>query len=143
VKPFICVLICVGLIGCSTSTAPPAAVSAPSQEATKPLPATPESIADGKKHYSGGDCAICHGKNGDGKGFLAKDVQMNLHDWHDPASLASFTDAQLFDVIDKGKGSGRGRMPAYHDTEKPEQIWQIVNYIRSLATAAPAQQPNG
>ena len=32
----------------------------------------------------GSDCAICHGREGDGKGVLAKDISLNIHNWKDP-----------------------------------------------------------
>jgi mono/diheme cytochrome c family protein len=38
--------------------------------------------------------------------------------------------------MDKAKGTNRGRMPAYHDQETPEQIWRTVCYIRSLASTS-------
>jgi len=59
---------------------------------------------------------------------------MNLHNWRDPSVQAGFSDGELFYIIDQGKGTSRGRMPAYHDQETPEQIWHTVSYIRSLAS---------
>ena len=69
------------------------------------------------------------GKDGEGKGVLAKDVSMNTHDWRRPASLEHFTDGELFYIIEKGKG----RMPGYSGRETPEQVWQIIDYIHSMA----------
>ena len=60
--------------------------------------------------------------------MLAKDVNMNTHDWRKPESLAHFTDGELSYLILKGKG----RMPGYESRETPEQVWQIVNYMRSM-----------
>jgi mono/diheme cytochrome c family protein len=98
-----------------------------------PFPASPESIAEGNRRYRNADCAICHGKSGDGKGILAKDINMDLHNWRDRSVQTGFTDGDLFYIIDKGKGSSRGKMPAYHDQETSEQIWHMVNYVRSFA----------
>jgi mono/diheme cytochrome c family protein len=93
-----------------------------------PVKATPESIALGKKKY-GVDCAMCHGKTGDGKGDLAADMNLKIPDYHDPAALKDKTDGELFYIIQKGKGD----MPAEGDRAKKDDIWNLVNYIRSLA----------
>ena len=44
-----------------------------------PVSATPESLARGKKQY-GYDCAMCHGKEGNGKGDVAVDMKLGMHD---------------------------------------------------------------
>ena len=59
---------------------------------------------------------------------------MNLHNWRDPSVQAGFSDGELFYIMDKGKGTNRGKMPAYHDQETPKQIWHTIAYIRSLAS---------
>jgi mono/diheme cytochrome c family protein len=93
-----------------------------------PVKATPESIALGKKKYSI-DCAMCHGKTGDGKGDLAADMNLKILDFHDPAAMKDKSDGELFYVIQKGKGD----MPSEGDRAKKDDIWNLVNYIRSLA----------
>ena len=97
-----------------------------------PIESNPVFVAEGKRLYGATDCALCHGKDGDGKGVPAKDISMNLHDWRKPESLAHFTDGELSYLILKGKG----RMPAYDGRETPEQVWQIVNYVRSMPASA-------
>jgi mono/diheme cytochrome c family protein len=93
-----------------------------------PVKASAESIAQGKKKYAI-DCAMCHGKTGDGKGDLAADMNLKIPDYHDPAALKDKTDGELFYIIQKGKGD----MPAEGDRAKKDDIWNLVNYIRSLA----------
>jgi mono/diheme cytochrome c family protein len=90
--------------------------------------ASAAATAEGKRLYDTSDCAICHGKDGDGKGVLAKDISMNTHDWHNASSLANFTDGELFYILKNGKG----RMPGYDKKETPENMWQMIDYIRSL-----------
>lgn len=92
-----------------------------------PVKPTPNSIALGKKAY-GSDCAMCHGKTGAGDGDLAVDMKLKLLDYRDPGSLKDMTDGEIYSLIANGKGqmSGEaGRMP-------PAQIWNVVNYVRSL-----------
>ena len=93
-----------------------------------PVKATPDSLAKAKKLY-GYDCAMCHGETGDGKGDLAGDFKNKPRDYTDPASLKEFTDAQLFTIIKDGKGE----MPPESKRAKPDDIWGLVNYIRSLS----------
>jgi mono/diheme cytochrome c family protein len=93
-----------------------------------PVKSTPASLAAGKKTY-GFDCAMCHGKDGDGKGELAADMKLKLLDYRDPASLKDMTDGDLFYIIKNGKGEMTGE----GDRNKPEEIWNLVNYVRSLA----------
>lgn len=92
-----------------------------------PVKPTAESLAKGKKLY-GFDCAMCHGKDGDGKGDMASDMK-NVTDFTNPDSLKNRTDGELFYVIRKGKGE----MPPEGDRAKDDDIWNLVNYIRSLA----------
>src|SRR5260370_8138113 len=63
-----------------------------------PVPPTPEGLAGARKFY-GYNCAMCHGKDGDGKGDLAPDMKLELPDWRDPSSLAKVTDGELFWII--------------------------------------------
>jgi mono/diheme cytochrome c family protein len=93
---------------------------------TNPVKPGPESLARGKKIY-GYDCAVCHGKNGDGKGDMTE--MKGIPDFTDPAVQKAHTDGQWFDVIQKGKGE----MPPEGDRAKPEDMWNLVNYLRSFA----------
>ena len=102
---------------------PPEAAKAPN-----PVKPTPASLAAGKKTY-GYDCAMCHGKDGDGKGDLATDMKLKMLDYTDPAALKDMTDGELFYIIKNGKGD----MPAEGDRAKSEEVWNQVNYVRSFA----------
>jgi mono/diheme cytochrome c family protein len=95
---------------------------------TNPVKPTPEGLETVRRLY-GIDCAMCHGKEGDGKGELAEQMKLELKDWRNPVSLEKMTDGELFYIITKGKG----KMVAEGDRAKEEQRWQLVNLIRSLA----------
>jgi mono/diheme cytochrome c family protein len=71
---------------------------------------------------------MCHGKDGDGKGDMASDMK-NVTDFTNPDSLKNSSDGALFYVIRNGKGE----MPPEGDRAKDDDIWNLVNYIRSLA----------
>jgi mono/diheme cytochrome c family protein len=107
----------------------PAPFKIPPEEAAKvnPVKPTPESLAKGKKLYNI-DCAMCHGKDGDGKGDMASDIK-NVTDFTQPNALKNRSDGELSYIVRHGKGE----MPPEGDRAKDEDIWNLVNYIRSLA----------
>jgi mono/diheme cytochrome c family protein len=92
-----------------------------------PTKATAESIALGKKAY-GTDCAMCHGKTGAGDGDLAADMKLKLRDYRDPESLKAMTDGEIYLII----ANGKGQMSGEEGRMKPGQMWDVVNYVRSL-----------
>ncbi len=102
--------------------------SADTPRLVNPVKPTAASLAGGKKTY-GTDCAMCHGKTGAGDGDLAADMKLTLKDYRDPASLKGMSDGEIFTVIEKGKG----QMSGEEGRMKPTQIWDVVNYVRSLA----------
>lgn len=103
-----------------------------------PVKPTPAGLEAGKRLF-GTDCAVCHGKDGDGKGELAGEMKVKPKDWRDPAALEKMTDGGIFYIINKGKGE----MVGEEGRVKPDQAWQLVNYVRSLAKkdAAAGKRP--
>ena len=106
-----------------------------------PVKATPESIAAGKKFYVR-FCADCHGVNGDGVSQMAANMPEgetkppSLVDAHwDHGS----TDGDIFVGIRDGVGAGGG-MKGLNGRPGvgPTEMWNMVNYIRSLHPASEA-----
>jgi putative copper resistance protein D len=97
------------------------------QKLKNPIPADTASIEEGRKLYQR-HCASCHGATGKGDGSmaLAGGTPANLTDetW-DHGS----TDGEVFVVIRDGTSSD---MESYKDRLTDKQMWQLVNYIRSL-----------
>jgi mono/diheme cytochrome c family protein len=93
-----------------------------------PVASTAEGLAEVRKLY-GYNCAMCHGKTGDGKGDLAADMKLELRDWREPASLEKMTDGELFWIISNGKG----KMPGEGDRTAEKMRWNYVNLVRSFA----------
>jgi mono/diheme cytochrome c family protein len=98
-----------------------------------PVKPTPASIAVGKKKY-GYDCAMCHGADGDGKGDLAVEMKLKMNDYRDAATLKTVTDGEMFYVIKNGNGD----MPSEADRLSDEDVWNLVNYMRTLAKSSPS-----
>jgi mono/diheme cytochrome c family protein len=80
---------------------------------------------------------MCHGSSGDGKGDLAADMKVKMLDYRDPAALKDKTDGELFYIIK----NGMGEMPSEGDRAKPDEIWNLVIYIRSFAKKEAATKP--
>ena len=97
------------------------------QKLKNPLPSDEPSIEEGRKLYLR-HCASCHGPSGKGDGSmaLAGGTPANLTDetWDHGSS-----DGEIFVVIRDGTSSD---MEPYKDRLAEKQIWQLVNYIRSL-----------
>ena len=134
-KPFVIVVVLFSVVAAAAQTSqspsqatPSNTIPAEAAHQVNPVKPTPESIAEGKKYY-GYDCAMCHGANGDGKGEVAIDEKLKLKDYRDPATLQGMTDGELFYIIKNGKN----QMPPEGDRLKAPQLWNLVNYIRSLA----------
>ena len=110
-------------------------VISPEDAARKnPIRFTDASVDRGKKVFKT-QCALCHGEKGDGKGDLAKDMNLNLPDFTQADSLSKRTDGELFTIVATGKDpmpSQKGRMPE-------PQMWNVVNYLRALGGKVPAK----
>ena len=113
---------------CLAHQEPSPAPSSPPAGQSNPVKPTPESQAHAKKVW-GYDCALCHGEKGDGKGDVADSMKLTLKDYTKSDSLKDMTDAQMYDIILKGKG----QMPGEEGRAKPDDIWNMIIYIRSMS----------
>jgi mono/diheme cytochrome c family protein len=112
-----------------TATAPSySAIPVDAAKKTNPIKSSPESLARAKKWWAM-DCAMCHGKDGNGKGEVAVDMKLKTADFTDPNTLKDRTDGEVFYIIKNGHEA----MPAEGDRLKPDEFWDLVNYVRSLA----------
>jgi mono/diheme cytochrome c family protein len=108
--------------------AKPAAGQKPTASAAA---ASPESIENGaalfKRH-----CVMCHGATGSGDGPAAKTLKGKLPSLADKAVMSKLTDAQIHELITNGNKTEIGNMPALGKRLKPEEITDIVNFVRTL-----------
>ncbi|NWJ41994.1 MAG: cytochrome c [Geothrix sp.] len=114
----------------------PAPGAAPAEAAAPAAPVEPPlsyELRLGKQvfqHY----CLTCHGETGAGDGFNAFNVEPHPRDLGDPALQKAKTDADLKDTVRRG-GVGVGlspMMPPWGKTLTPDQIDQVVGYLRTL-----------
>jgi len=73
---------------------------------------------------------MCHGVSGDGKGDMNADGKMKVVDYHDPVSLKGLSDGDIYNIIENGKGES---MPPEDGRAKPDEIWNLVIYVRSFS----------
>jgi len=107
----------------------PAPIPAADAAKKNPVKPTPEGLADARKLY-GYHCAMCHGKDGDGKGDLAVQMKLELKDWQNAESISKYTDGELFYIITNGRGKMVG---GEGDRTKEEARWNLVNLVHSFA----------
>jgi len=72
------------------------------------------------------NCVVCHAADGSGnspsgKALKAKDLRSD--------EVQKKSDAELVDGVTKGQG----KMPGFGKKLKPEQVQQLVSYVRQLA----------
>ncbi|HJQ70898.1 MAG TPA: c-type cytochrome [Blastocatellia bacterium] len=92
-----------------------------------PVAVDAESIEAGKKLYQR-HCASCHGPQGKGDGGMALSGG-TPSDLTDETWDYGSTDGEIFVSIRDGVSSD---MLAYKEKLDEKQIWQVVNFIRSI-----------
>ena len=94
-----------------------------------PVAATPESVAAGKQIFTR-NCATCHGitaEGGPGNDLIPAAPDLTDDKW-DHGS----TDGEIFDVIKNGVAPDFNMIP-WKDKLKDPDVWNVVNYLRSIA----------
>ena len=98
-------------------------------EIKNPVAATADSVAAGKQIYLR-RCASCHAASGEGGpgNDLIPAAPSLVDDQWDHGS----TDGEIFDSIKNGVAPDFNMVP-FKDTLKDDEIWNVVNYLRSIA----------
>lgn len=108
------------------------AISPQDRDRKNPVKFTQTSVDRGKKIYMT-QCALCHGKNGDGKGEIVEEMKITPPDFTKPETLKNRTDGELFAII----GVGKEPMPAQTGRMTDQHRWNLVNFLRSVAGKTP------
>ena len=92
-----------------------------------PVPSSSDSIARGKRLYQTHGCANCHGA--DGKALI--EVVANATDLTDPSVWKNGTSEGLvFRSI--RDGAGLAMPPFKTEVDAQDDLWHLVNFVRSL-----------
>jgi mono/diheme cytochrome c family protein len=113
-----------GLGGASTRAAQGTAATL-----KNPIAASAESIAAGKQLYTR-SCAPCHGTSGEGG--AGNDLIPAAPDLTDATWDHGSTDGEIFTSIKNGVAPDFNMTP-FKDRLKDDDIWSVVNYLRSIA----------
>lgn len=93
-----------------------------------PIPRSAESIARGRQIFAQ-DCAVCHGPEGRGDGVAAAALPQRPEDLSKLAPPPVFPDG----VVAYRIRNGVNMMPAFKSALGENEIWDLLNFIRSLA----------
>ncbi len=90
-------------------------------------------LNDGEETYQW-YCAACHGKEGDGKGFNANNLDPRPADHTDNKLMNKRTDDELYNVIEGGgRAAGKSTlMPPWGNSFSEAQMEALVLYLRKL-----------
>jgi mono/diheme cytochrome c family protein len=101
-----------------------------------PVKPTPESIAAGGKIFQE-RCANCHGPAGLGDGRDGARMDPKPANLTDATWKHGSTDGEIFTVIrDGAKANGKAAMPSFGSKLSATELWNTVNYVRSLSANA-------
>lgn len=95
-----------------------------------PVAATQESVAAGRALFMS-TCAACHGERGDGHGKGVGEYGPRPADLTRPAYRYGTSDGDVFAVIQNGV-QPRLAMPAWDGLISETEMWNVVNYLRTL-----------
>ncbi|MEK7237328.1 MAG: c-type cytochrome [Nitrospirota bacterium] len=110
----------------------PADKLAEARALTSPLPDSPEIVVQGKALYNGkGTCFNCHGKDGDGNGPVAAQLDPSPRNFQHHGFWRHRTEGEVFWVIKNG--SVGTSMIGFGGQLTDEEIWSIIQYVRSFA----------
>ena len=110
----------------------PADKLADARALTNPLPKSQETVEQGKLLYAGkGACFNCHGKDGDGNGPLAAQLNPSPRNFRHHGFWRHRTEGEIFWVIKNG--SAGTSMVGFGGQLTDKEIWSMIQYLRSFS----------
>jgi len=116
-----CIALSLVIISC-TETAPPTNNTAPTTAASPAKPV--DEFAAARVNYQK-NCEGCHGETGEGGLVKVNDKQIKV-----PSLKADHAKKHTDEQITKMITNGEEQMPSFKDKLKPEEITDLVKYVR-------------
>lgn len=123
-----CVALALVITAC-TETTTPTNTSAPVAGASPAAPSPTASVdefANARANFAK-NCEPCHGPNGDGGLVKVDNKQIKVPSLHAEHAI-KHTDAEIIDFIT----NGHEEMPAFKDKLRPEEITELVRFVRKV-----------
>jgi mono/diheme cytochrome c family protein len=123
-----CVALALVVTAC-TETATPTNTAAPRTATASPTPTAAASVdefASARANFAK-NCEACHGPNGDGGVVKVDNKQIKVPSLHAEHAI-KHTDAEMIDFITNGHEA----MPAFKDKLRPEEITELVRFVRKV-----------
>ena len=106
-------------------------------ERRNPVPAAPESLADGRAHYAD-HCAVCHAADGSGETEMGQGMWPKAPDMRLSATQ-ELSDGELFWIIENGiRFTGMAGWST-GTQEGEDASWHLVHFLRHLPDISPAE----
>lgn len=122
--------VAVALVGTAcTETATPTNTSSPSVAASPAAPSPAASVdefANARANYAK-NCEGCHGPEGNGGLVKVDNKQIKVPSLHAEHAI-KHTDEEIIDFIT----NGHEEMPAFKDKLRPEEITELVRFVRKV-----------
>jgi mono/diheme cytochrome c family protein len=96
-----------------------------------PVPSTPASVAAGQKIFQA-NCVSCHGPSGAGDGKNIAQMNPKPSNLTDAEWKHGSSDGEIFTLI--RDGSKNTAMKGFASRMTTNDLWNVVNYIRTLNT---------
>lgn len=101
-----------------------------SKRVENPYPGDVAAVARGNALYVGQGCSVCHGEKGRGDGTEAARLPVPPPDFTNRERMITRADPDLFWAITRGRE--KTKMPAYGQELSENDVWDLINYLRSL-----------
>jgi mono/diheme cytochrome c family protein len=98
-------------------------------EVTSPLNQKDQEVLEQGQYYFNTYCSICHGAEGDGKGFIVTEGKYKaVPPSYYAEGYIDMPDGKMFHSVTYGKGA----MQPYNWALNPTERWKVIAYINSL-----------
>ncbi len=104
-------------------------------KARNPLKPTAANLAAGKAVFQQ-TCSACHGPAGQGDGPAAKGLNPPPANMTAVMGMPIASDGYLDWTVSEGGVPVHSALPAFKAVLKPDQIWQVILYVRTLRPAS-------